>query len=183
MNSRQLENSGRSLLHKNPMQNGRRGSQKSKCKTRKSKARDRAPQSGGVKPPLQLPVSRVLRPWRHPDQVGTSSAAVTIAPRSWRTVESPVATANSKFKIQERTPRVAGPMSRIPCPVLQTFSSASSRSRMMSCQSSRPMDRRMPSGCIPKARFCASGRAEWVMDHGCSISVLICPRLTARVTQ
>jgi len=32
------------------------------------------------------------------------------------------------------------------------------------------MDRRMPSGCIPKARFCSSGSAEWVIEKGCSMS-------------
>jgi len=62
-----------------------------------------------------------------------------------------------------------------------TFSSAISKSRMMSRQSSRPMESRTPSGSIPKARFCSSGSAEWVMENGCSMSVLICPRLTARV--
>jgi len=76
-------------------------------------------------------------------------------------------------------PRTPNPQPR----ALQTFSSANSRSRMMSCQSSRPMDTRMPSGCIPKARFCSSGSAEWVMEKGCSMSVLICPRLTARVME
>jgi hypothetical protein len=64
-----------------------------------------------------------------------------------------------------------------------TFSSAISKSRMMSCQSSSPMESRTPSGCIPKARFCSSGRAEWVIEKGCSMSVLICPRLTARVIE
>ena len=69
------------------------------------------------------------------------------------------------------------------CLLPHTFSSAISKSRMMSCQSSRPREIRMPSGCMPKARFCSSGSAECVIEKGCSIRVLICPRLTARVME
>ena len=67
--------------------------------------------------------------------------------------------------------------------VPHTFSRAISKSRMMSCQSSRPREIRMPSGCMPKARFCSSGSAECVIEKGCSIRVLICPRLTASVME
>jgi len=82
---------------------------------------------------------------------------------------------------RRRTPdlKTGGPR----CRLAYTFSRASSRSRMMSCQSSSPMDSRMPSGCIPKAHFRSSGSAEWVMENGCSTRVLICPRLTARVME
>ena len=66
---------------------------------------------------------------------------------------------------------------------LHTFSRAISKSRMMSCQSSRPRETRIPSGCIPKARFWSSGSAECVIEKGCSIKVFICPRLTARVME
>ncbi len=57
-----------------------------------------------------------------------------------------------KSQIPDSRFRIPKPESRVPYPGSHTFSSASSRSRMMSCQSSRPMERRMPSGRLAQSQ-------------------------------
>lgn len=52
----------------------------------------------------------------------------------------------------------------VPFFVSHTYASASRRSSIMSCQSSKPMASRTPPGSMPRSRFSSSGNAECVIE-------------------